>query len=96
VARKTVDEESAAQRAATKGAATKGATTKGAATTAVGAKAPPAKPKKLDARTAARYGRALDAMDRGDKDKARAELKRVLKEQPDFSLASLDLASLAK
>lgn len=54
------------------------------------------KPKRLIAKTASRYGRALDAIDRGDKKEAKKQLKKVLKEQPDFELASLDLASLAK
>lgn len=50
----------------------------------------------LTARTAARYGRALDAMDRGDKRAARAELEAVVALAPDFDMASLDLAKLAK
>jgi TolB-like protein len=50
----------------------------------------------VNARTAARYGKALDAMDRGDRAQADAELRQVLREQPDFRLASLDLASLAR
>lgn len=62
---------------------------------AAAAKAPKA-PKKIHAKVAARYGRALDAMDRGDKKSARTELEAVIKEQPDFEIASLDLASLAK
>ena len=56
----------------------------------------PGKPKKLHARTAARYGKALDAADRGDKKTARAELAAIVKEQPDFELAAVDLASLAQ
>lgn len=52
--------------------------------------------KKLHARTAARYGRALDAMDRGDRQTAGKELKAVIKEAPDFEMAILDLAALAR
>ncbi|MBI3182290.1 MAG: hypothetical protein HYZ28_09120 [Myxococcales bacterium] len=53
-------------------------------------------PKKLPAKTALRYAKALDAMDRKDKEGARKELEAVVKEQPDFVLASLDLAALVK
>lgn len=53
------------------------------------------KPISMHARIAARYGRGLDAMDRGDKQTARTELEAVLEEQPDFSAASVDLARLA-
>jgi TolB-like protein len=59
-------------------------------------KASSAPPKTLDVKVAARYGRALDAKDRGDVKKARKELGEVLKEQPDFTLALKDLAALAK
>ena len=45
-------------------------------------------------KTALAYSRALDAKDRGAKDEAKAELKKVLDEQPDFELAALDLDSL--
>ncbi|HEY3351812.1 MAG TPA: CsgG/HfaB family protein [Polyangia bacterium] len=72
----------------------------GAAPPAPG-KAPPrarpaAPPKRLKSAIAARYGRALDAKDRGDKQRARAELAAVVKEQPDFTLAATDLAALAR
>jgi len=60
------------------------------------AKARPAPPKRLKASLAARYGKALDAKDRGNRKLARAERKRVVKEQPDFELAAVDLAELAK
>lgn len=50
----------------------------------------------VDARTVARYGKALDALDRGDKDAARAELKAVVAKSPSFSIATADLASLAQ
>ena len=56
----------------------------------------PARPAHLKGSVAARYGRALDAKDRGDLEKARTELAAVVKEQPDFDLASYDLAALAK
>jgi TolB-like protein len=55
-----------------------------------------AKARKLPAKTALRYSKALDAMDRKDKETAKKELEAVVKEQPDFMLASLDLAALAK
>ena len=55
-----------------------------------------APPNKLTASTAIRYGKALDAIDRGDKAAARAGLKAVVKDSPDFDLAAIDLASMAK
>ncbi|MEM9489533.1 MAG: CsgG/HfaB family protein [Myxococcota bacterium] len=54
------------------------------------------KRKKLHAKVAARNGKALDAADRGDKKKARAELAAIVKDQPDFEPAQLDLASLSQ
>jgi len=56
----------------------------------------PALALKLTARTALRYSRALDAKDRKDVETAKKELKAVLEEQPDFTLASMDLARLMK
>ena len=53
-------------------------------------------PKRLPARTAARYGKALEAIDRGDKKKAKKILSKVVKERPDFALAQKDLISLAR
>ena len=53
-------------------------------------------PKQMDSHTAARYGEALDAMDRGEKKIARASLEELVKQHPDFGQAALDLASLAK
>ncbi len=53
-------------------------------------------PAQLRTRTALRYGKALDAIDQGKKEEAKAELETVLKEQPDFKLAALDLAKLMK
>ena len=62
-----------------------------------GAKArAPRAPAALEARQAATYGKALDAMDRGDTKAARALLQGLVREQPDFEMASLDLAALAK
>ena len=51
-------------------------------------------PAQLRVQTAVRYARALDALDHGDKSTARTELSAVVKEQPDFKLASLDLDRL--
>lgn len=51
-------------------------------------------PKKLKAKTALRYAKALDAKDKGDAETAKKEMKKVLEEQPDFALAQLDLAAL--
>jgi len=56
----------------------------------------PPLPKRLRAEVVIRYGRALDAKDRGDRRQARAELRKVIEMQPDFSLAKADLAALAK
>jgi predicted Zn-dependent protease len=60
--------------------------------------APPApkRPAKLKVRTAAEYGRTLDSIDRGDRADARDRLTKVLRDQPDFRLAKLDLEGLAK
>ncbi len=56
----------------------------------------PKPPKKLDVKTALAYSRALDAIDRKDKKAAKKEMKTVLKAQPDFELAQLDLADLVE
>ncbi len=56
----------------------------------------PRPPKKLEVKTALRYARALDAIDRKDPEAAKVEMQAVLKEQPDFILASMDLAALAR
>ena len=53
-------------------------------------------PTKLHLRTALRYSKALDALDAGKKAEAKSELEAVVKEQPDFRLASLDLDKLMK
>ena len=57
-------------------------------------KKPPPPPKQLRTSTALRYSKALHAIDRGDKKAAREELAQVVKEQPDFKLASLDMDKL--
>jgi len=56
----------------------------------------PKPPASLKATTAILYGKALDAMDAGDKPKAKEALEKVVKEQPDFQLASLDLDKMMK
>ncbi|WP_224363046.1 CsgG/HfaB family protein [Hyalangium versicolor] len=61
-----------------------------------GSSQPSRKARKLTAQTALRYSRALDAKDRKDVETAKQELSLVLKEQPDFVLASTDLALLMK
>jgi hypothetical protein len=43
-----------------------------------------------------KYAEALAMLDSGDKDKAKDALGKVIKEQPDFALASLDLDRLMK
>lgn len=53
-------------------------------------------PKKLHTRTAVRYAKALDAKDRGDLKTARAEMAAVVKAQPDFRLAQLDLSAMVQ
>lgn len=60
------------------------------------AAAPRARPAKSNVKVALGYSRALEAIDRKDKATAKKELEAVVKEQPDFVLASLDLAELAK
>jgi len=64
---------------------------------------PPSTPKKqpksptaLKTKTAVKYAEALSQIDSGDKEKAKETLARVIKEQPDFALASLDLDRLMK
>jgi hypothetical protein len=62
------------------------------------AKAPPAPrvkpPAKLARHTAMLYSRALHDADAGHKAQAKVELEQVVKEQPDFKLAMLDLDKL--
>ncbi|MCY1076761.1 CsgG/HfaB family protein [Archangium lansingense] len=57
---------------------------------------PVSKPRKLTRDTALRYARALDAKDRKDLAEAKKELTAVVKAQPDFQLASKELALLMK
>ncbi len=56
----------------------------------------PRRPSSLDARQAAAYGRALDAVDRGDQAAAKTILEELVAKKPDFQIAALDLASLRK
>ena len=56
----------------------------------------PKPPKKLDVKTAVEYSSALDALDKNDKKTAAKKMKAVLKAQPDFKLAELDLAQLVE
>jgi TolB-like protein len=56
----------------------------------------PKLPAKLPAKTAAEYGRALAAIDSGDKKAAEAGLKKVVTEAPEFELAQLDLDRMMK
>ncbi len=56
----------------------------------------PKRPKKLSVKTAVRYSKALNAMDKGDKATAKAEMKKVVKAQPDFEIALLDLKNLVQ
>jgi len=57
---------------------------------------PKAKPRRLAAKTAALYGAALEAIDQKDVETAKQTLKDVLKQQPDFALASRELAALVR
>jgi TolB-like protein len=59
-------------------------------------KKPPKPPAALKTRTAVKYAEALAMLDAGDRDKAKAGLAAVVKDQPDFALASLDLDRLMK
>lgn len=61
-----------------------------------GTPSPSRKARKLTTQTALRYSRALDAKDHKDVETAKKELGLVLQEQPDFVLASMDLARLMK
>lgn len=60
------------------------------------AAAAPRHPAHSSVQLALRYSRALDAIDKKDRDTAKKELEAVVKEQPDFVLATLDLAALVK
>lgn len=61
---------------------------------AVPARQRPKAPGQLKTKTVIRYARALDALDRKDRATAKSELQAVVKEQPDFQLAALDLDKL--
>lgn len=56
---------------------------------------PPAPPR-LRTKTASRYGKALDLIDQGKKPEARAELEKVVAEEPGFGLATDDLVRLTQ
>jgi TolB-like protein len=58
--------------------------------------AAPKKPARLPLDQAVRYGRALEALDKKDKEAAKKELTQLVKAQPDFELATLDLATMMK
>jgi TolB-like protein len=51
-------------------------------------------PARLKTRTALAYSKGLALLDKGDRAGARAQMKEVLKEQPDFRLAAADLDRL--
>lgn len=61
-----------------------------------GVKQRPQAPPRLRTKTASRYGKALDLMDKGKKVEAKVELEKVLVEEPAFGLASDDLLRLAQ
>jgi curli biogenesis system outer membrane secretion channel CsgG len=54
----------------------------------------PKAPARLKTRTAVAYSQALALLDNGQRDKAKAKLEDVVKEQPDFAMASIDLNRL--
>ena len=56
----------------------------------------PKRPAHASVAVALKYSKALDAIDRKDPAAARKELEALAKEQPDFALATLDLAQLVK
>jgi len=56
----------------------------------------PKPPAALPSRTLLEYSKALEAVDAGDKQKAKESLAKVLKDQPDFQLASIDLDKMMK
>lgn len=73
------------------------ATAEGSAASApVTTKKPPKPPAALKTKTAVKYAEALAMLDSGDKAKAKVALAGVIKDQPDFALASLDLDRLMK
>lgn len=64
--------------------------------TALPVKRPPRvqPPSRLPTDTARRYSEALDDADKGRKEAAKAKLEKILMDQPDFVLASVDLDRL--
>jgi curli biogenesis system outer membrane secretion channel CsgG len=67
----------------------------GAAKEPAAARPPAVKPPaRLSTGTAVLYAKALDDIDRGDRAAAKEKLVQVVKDQPDFQLASLDLNRL--
>lgn len=72
------------------------ATPSATATPVAATRKPPKPPAALKTKTAVKYAEALAMLDSGDKDKAKDALGKVIKEQPDFALASLDLDRLMK
>lgn len=72
------------------------ATTTPATSTTPATKKPPRPPAALKTKTAVTYSEGLSAADSGDKAKAKEAFTKVVKEQPDFALASLDLDRLMK
>lgn len=56
----------------------------------------PQSPGRLRTKTAARYGKALDLIDKGHKDDARKALEEVVAEEPGFGLALHDLQRLVQ
>lgn len=56
----------------------------------------PQSPGRLRTKTAARYGKALDLIDRGKKEDARKALEEVVAEEPGFGLALHDLQRLVQ
>jgi TolB-like protein len=56
----------------------------------------PARPKQLRTKTALKWARALDAIDRGNKEEATTTLQEVVAEQPDFALAQGELTRLMR
>ena len=63
---------------------------------AVAKRQAPKPPAALKAATLVEYGKALEAIDSGDKKTAKESLEKVVKDQPDFQLAQLDLDKLMK
>jgi TolB-like protein len=56
--------------------------------------ASPKAPAQLKTHTAIAYSQALAMLDKGDREQAKIKLQEVMKEQPDFMLATIDLNRL--